>query len=144
MLVSISGEGQMVEFKDKSHPASPAKPLIFLVDDEPVLLELGSALLEPLGFRVETFRDPETACRAFADAIPRPALVVTDYAMHTMTGIELIAECRRLVPTQKIILLSGTVDERVYRDAPAKPDRFLPKPYGAREFTELVKSILAS
>jgi len=114
---------------------------IFVVDDEPMLLEMAVMILEPLHFRVRTFRDPQTALAEYAAAKPRPALVVTDYAMHTMSGMDLIRECRRIHPAQKIILLSGTVDESVYTNAAAKPDRFLAKPYQVSDFVTLVQSL---
>jgi hypothetical protein len=34
------------------------------------------------------------------------------------------------------------VDESVYVNSPVKPDRFLAKPYQARQLSELVRSIL--
>lgn len=117
--------------------------LIYVVDDEPMLLELASVILAPIGYQVQTYRDPDTALKAFSEAKQRPALIITDYAMHTMTGMDLISECKRLQPGQKIILVSGTVGEEVFNDAPVKPDRFLAKPYEIRELTELVRTVLA-
>ena len=114
---------------------------IFVVDDEPMLLEMAVMILEPLHYRVRTFRDPHTALAEFSAARPRPDLIVTDYAMHTMSGMDLIRECRRIQPQQKIILLSGTVDESVYANEPAKPDRFLAKPYQVSDFVTLVQSL---
>jgi len=98
--------------------------------------------IEPLNYRVRTFRDPQTALAEFSAANPRPALVVTDYAMHSMTGMELIRECRRINPRQKIVLLSGTVDESIYIKAEVKPDRFLAKPYQVSDFVTLVQSLV--
>ena len=123
-----------------SHSSKPG-PLVFVVDDEPMLLELAEAILKPLGCVVRTFRDPELALKEFPSA--RPALVVTDYAMGRMSGMDLVRECRRAVPAQKIILLSGTVDEQVFADAPVKPDRFISKPYQIKDFSECVKALLA-
>ena len=117
--------------------------LLFVVDDEPMLLELATVILEPLGYTVKTFRDPESALQAFTAAKPRPAIILTDYAMHTMNGMELIEACRRLHPRQKILLLSGTVDQQVYRNSAFKPDRFLAKPYQAKQLTDAVKELLA-
>ena len=119
--------------------AKHASVTIFVVDDEPMLLEMAVMILEPLNFHVRTFRDPQTALSEFSAAKPRPDLVVTDYAMHTMSGMDLIRECRRIHPEQKIILLSGTVDESVYANAPVKPDRFLAKPYQVSDFVTLVQ-----
>jgi CheY-like chemotaxis protein len=123
---------------------SPAetKPLVFVVDDEPMLLDVAAAILKPQ-FQIRTFSSGEAALAAFT-AEGAPALVLTDYAMHPMTGLELIRECRRLRPRQKIILLSGTVDESVYADSSAKPDLFLAKPYTPRQLISLIQSLLAS
>jgi len=122
-------------------PSNNAPVTIFVVDDEPMLLEMAVMILEPLNFRVRTFRDPQTAVAEFSAANPRPALIVTDYAMHSMTGMDLIRECRRIHPKQKIILLSGTVDESIYTKAEARPDRFLAKPYQVSDFVALVQSL---
>jgi CheY-like chemotaxis protein len=125
-----------------SEPAKGNGALIYVVDDEPMLLELATVVLEPLGYRIKTFRDPASAMRAFVCAEPPPALVITDYAMHSMNGLELMAACRRKQPGQKVLLLSGTVDEQVYRDSPQKPDHFLPKPYQAKQLISAVQSLL--
>jgi CheY-like chemotaxis protein len=110
--------------------------VIFVVDDEPMLLDLAAAILQPLGYDVRTFRDPHAALEEFPAA--RPSVLVTDYAMGAMTGMDLIRECKRVNPRQKIMLLSGTVDENIYADATAKPDRFLAKPYQVRDFVDAV------
>jgi len=129
--------------KNGNDPADDAKPLVFAVDDEPMLLELIALVLEPLGYRVRTFRDPATAVRAFSLAKPQPAVVITDYAMHMMNGMDLIRECRQINPEQKIILVSGTVDETIYRNSAVQPDCFLAKPYPAKQLAEMVNSLVA-
>jgi CheY-like chemotaxis protein len=118
------------------------EPLIYVVDDEPMLLEMATVILEPLGYAVRTFRDPAQALQAFTTAKPEPALVITDYAMHSMNGMDLLEGCRRVRPKQKIILVSGTVDEHIYANSPWKPDRFLAKPYQAKQLSDLVESLL--
>jgi CheY-like chemotaxis protein len=115
---------------------------IFVVDDEPMLLDLAAAILQPYGFKVWTFRDPQLALEEFP-AI-KPEILVTDYAMGSMNGMDLVVQCRRLNPKQKIILLSGTVDEGVYADVPDKPDRFLAKPYQVHQFVELIRTLATS
>ena len=119
----------------------PVRPLVFVVDDEPMLLELASMIVEPLGFRVRTFRDPVTALREYSLAQPLPALVITDFAMHQMNGMDLIRDCRRINPGQKVLLVSGTVDATIYRESPQKPDAFLAKPYQTQELIDAVKTL---
>ncbi|MEI6193906.1 MAG: response regulator [Verrucomicrobiota bacterium] len=122
--------------------AADKHPTIFVVDDEPMLLDLAAAILEPLGYEVRTFRDPRSALAAFSKA--KPEVVVTDYAMDGMNGIDLIQECKRVNPDQKTMLVSGTVDEHIYADQSARPDKFLAKPYQVGEFVQSVQHLAES
>lgn len=124
-----------------SKPEADAK-LIYVVDDEPMLLELASVILQPLGYRVQTFRDANSALEAFTKAKPLPDLLVTDYSMHAMNGMDLIQACRQIQPRQKIILISGTVGEDIYRNSSEKPNDFIAKPYQAKQLVDAVASIL--
>ena len=119
---------------------TPENSIVFVVDDEPMLLELAAVILKPIGCQVHTFRDPELALKEVPSK--RPDVIVTDYAMGRMSGMDLIRECRRLNPNQKLILVSGTVDEHVFADAPVKPNRFLMKPYQLQEFTDCVRQLI--
>jgi len=127
----------------KSNPGGNPPPTIFVVDDEPMLLDLAAAILQPLGFNVRTFRDPSAALTEFSTTEPTPAVIVTDYAMGAMNGLDLVRKCKSINPRQKIMLLSGTVDESIYAGESAKPDCFLAKPYQVRDFVESVQKLAA-
>ncbi len=116
---------------------------IYVVDDEAMLLEMAAVILEPLAREIRTFRDPQSALRAFTAAQPRPALIITDYSMHAMSGLDLIEACRKIQPNQKILMLSGTVGPDIFQDAAVKPDHFLAKPYHAKQLIDIVKAMLA-
>lgn len=127
-------------FNHKKNASS--QPTIFVVDDEVLLLELAETFLVPLGCKVLKFSDPEMALEAFPQAAP--AVVITDYAMGRMTGMDLIRECRRLNPRQKTILISGTVDGEVFANAAVKPDAFMAKPYDPSHLVDMVRKIMAA
>src|SRR4051812_15275604 len=129
--------------KSKKREGQPAGPRIFIVDDEPMLLELAAKIISALDCRVETFNNPEKALQAYSESETPPELIITDFAMHQMDGLDLIRECRRLHPRQKIILLSGTVDETIFAGTGVRPDRFLEKPYQPADLAEVVQDILA-
>jgi CheY-like chemotaxis protein len=138
-IVSISGNG-------KAGSRSGSR-VIHVVDDEPMLLELAKAILEPQGYNVVGFRSGEAAFKAYSSSNPPPCLVITDFAMGAaglMTGLDLIEACHQLNPRQKTLLLSGTVDESVCRDAPIKPDLFLAKPYRPPQLVKAVQSLAES
>jgi CheY-like chemotaxis protein len=118
-------------------------PLIYVVDDEPMLLELAVVILEPHGYSLKTFRDPDLALQTFIAADPKPDLLITDYAMHSMNGMQMIEQFKRVNPAQRIILVSGTVGEYIFEKSPCKPDRFLAKPYQASQLASAVKELLA-
>jgi CheY-like chemotaxis protein len=126
-----------------SPPAAHPGALIYVVDDEPMLLELAVVILEPKGYRLQTFRDPAQAVQAFTEAAPRPDLLITDYAMHTMNGMQLIQKFRALEPKQKILLVSGTVGEDIFEGSTDRPDFFIAKPYQAQQLADTVKKLLA-
>jgi DNA-binding NtrC family response regulator len=128
----------------KSPASREGAGLIYVVDDEAMLLELATVILRPLNFEIRTFRDPIAALEAFRRCQPRPLLLITDYAMHSMNGMTLMEACRRMEPRQKVLLISGTVGEDIYHSSPVKPDAFLGKPYHARQLVELVESMLTS
>jgi DNA-binding response OmpR family regulator len=116
--------------------------VVFVVDDEPMLLDLAVAILEPQGFDVRTYRDPRQALKDFPAA--KPAVVVTDYAMgDTLNGMDMVRECRLINPRQKILLVSGTVDEDVFAGSDIKPDVFLAKPYQVHMFVKAIRDLAA-
>ena len=122
------------------------KPLIQIVDDEPMLLDLAQAILSPAGYEVAGFRSGEAALRSFEAATVKPALLITDYAMglDLMNGLELVKACRKICPSLKVLLLSGTVDESIYHNTDEKPDAFLGKPYLPPQLVQVVKKLIGT
>jgi|SRR6185437_4717042 len=131
----------MGAFKSNNGSGAPC-PRIFVVDDEPILLELAEKVLSGLHAEIRTFNNPEIALQTYSSAEHPPDIVITDFAMHEMDGLALIRACRRLHPKQKIILVSGTVDESVFNGTGIKPDRFLAKPYQPAVLTQMVQELL--
>ena len=131
------------------HPAKPKRagdkkvPLIYIVDDEALLVDLAEASLAPAGYAVKKFVDPEAALKTFARARPKPDVLVTDYAMGKMNGLELLEKCREQNPELKCVLISGTVGAELVLNASVKVDRFVGKPYQPENLLELVRRVLA-
>lgn len=127
-------------------PRSAAKklPLIFLVDDQPILLDLAEMSLQAEGYSLKKFTDPELALKAFLKARPKPVLLITDYAMGKMNGLELVEKCKEAKPDLKSILISGTAGAEIVLESPVKVDRFLGKPYQPPNLAELVRRVLGT
>lgn len=128
----------------KNNVAAGSSPTVFVVDDEPMMLTLAETILGAAGFHVHLFHNPQKALSEYVAAKPPPDVVITDYAMAEMSGLDLIRECKRLNPQQKTILLSGTVDESIYANSSIKPNCLLTKPYQIYKLVEVTRSLVAS
>ena len=117
-------------------------PTVYFIDDSATMREVIKIAFRRESIHVITCADAASALAQFEEH--PPDVVITDYAMGRMNGMDLIRECRRLNPRQKMILLSGTVDEHVFAEAPVKPDQFLTKPYQIHELAERIRSLLAT
>jgi DNA-binding NtrC family response regulator len=110
----------------------PSKPII-LVDDEKSYTDLLTQMLEEnLDCSVHAFSRPLEALKA----LPRltPSVVVTDYFMPQLNGLDFIRQAAPLVPDAAFVLITGhnleAEREMMARLAPLKG--FLAKPFGWR------------
>lgn len=83
---------------------------ILIVDDEKLVLEGFETALELDGYRVWTARDAKTAL-ALVEKVSFD-LIVLDFIMPGMDGIELLARIRRHQPLVRSIIISGKLDDR--------------------------------
>jgi CheY-like chemotaxis protein len=90
----------------KTSPSSP--PHILLVDDNRDGLLVRRLLLEEMGCSVEVAINGEEGLKLFESS--NFDVVVVDYRMPRMDGIEMIARVRATDATARIILLSGFVE----------------------------------
>jgi CheY-like chemotaxis protein len=84
---------------------APTNALILLVDDNRDGTIARRSVLEELGYQVVTAGCGSDALNLQEER--QPDLVITDYRMHPMNGLELIAQLRGRGFKNPIILLSG-------------------------------------
>jgi two-component system cell cycle sensor histidine kinase/response regulator CckA len=116
--------------------------LIYLVDDEEELLDLAEVSLLAGGYELKKFQNPEEAYAAFAREERKPSLLLTDYAMDSMNGLELSEKCKSACPGLKILMVSGTAGPDVLVDSPGTVDEFMAKPYRPSELAATVRTLL--
>jgi DNA-binding NtrC family response regulator len=133
----------MSQTKHKAERESRGKaPLIYVVDDQPMLLDLAEMSLQADGYQLKKFLDPEVALEQFLKARVKPILLITDYALGKMNGLELVEKCKAVKPDLKSILISGTAGAEIVLESPVKVDRFVGKPYQPASLAELVRRVL--
>ena len=92
---------------------------ILCVDDEESLVFLLTRLLERRGYRVSGYTDPQAALVALQSDPGSFDLLVTDYNMPELSGLELARAASQLRPDLPIVLASGYITEELRVAAPA-------------------------
>lgn len=102
------------------------KPMILLVEDEPLLREMTRTDLEDLGFPAICARDSDEALRELASDAPI-GILITDIRMPgECDGWELARRARLLRPELGVIYISGYSNDE---PQPVAGSVFLKKPY---------------
>ncbi len=83
---------------------------ILLVDDQQQVLNIQRQILEFLGYRITDRNSAEDALTAFKAHPHHFDLVITDFSMHPVNGMELTRELQKLRPDLPIILCTGYND----------------------------------
>jgi len=123
------GEGE--EGPDNEEARMPASSgAILLVDDESMVLDLCSAMVERLGYRVLTCPDGRAAVEAFREHAHDIACVILDLTMPRMDGLTAFEVLKRLKPDVRVIISSGFSEGEVaHRFEGNQPAGFIKKPF---------------
>ncbi len=113
---------------------------ILIVDDEPSILKLISAYLEPEGYEIYTAEDGIAglkAARAFD-----PDLVILDVMLPGLDGVEVLTRLRRESDVYVILLTARTEEMDRVIGLTVGADDYVTKPFSPRELTARVKAAL--
>ena len=118
-------------------------PMILIVDDEQMVLEVGKAILQRLGHKVITAKSGEEALAHFTSHRESVGCVVLDLTMPGMDGKETYKRLRALDPDLPIIIASGlTVDQVMGEFDPLPPTAVIQKPYQIADLSQTIQGIL--
>jgi FixJ family two-component response regulator len=113
---------------------------VLVVDDEPEIREIVTAILEEEGFAVLTAKDGDEALRlshAYAGEID---ILVTDVKMPEMSGIDLASHLQMDRSDMAVLFISGSCTG-IQIDASKRP-QFLAKPFDVTALLEAVRSAI--
>lgn len=123
-------------------PRSNGTYTILLVDDDPSVLSCTRRCLERSGYRVRIASDPSQVL-ATEKGLDGVDLMLLDYRMPGMTGLELLDSVRRSGLDIKCILLSAFLNDEVRRQAEGLGvDRVLDKPVDVGLLREVLAELL--
>ena len=84
---------------------------VLVVDDEPRIVGFMERWLDSLGYQVRAATRPEAALELLRAEPDRFDLVMTDYLMPGMNGLEFSARVRQIRPDLPILMTTGFVGE---------------------------------
>jgi response regulator RpfG family c-di-GMP phosphodiesterase len=115
---------------------------VLIVDDEPAVVTAMSHTLSREGYRVLAANNGAQALE-LAAAQP-PDLILCDYMMPGMNGVEVFQEMARICPDAIRILVTGQADLEVAMSAinDAGVYKFILKPWNTNDFNLMVRRAL--
>jgi signal transduction histidine kinase/CheY-like chemotaxis protein len=138
-VAARSADGAVASEAPVDDKASGRGVTLLFVDDDFLIRLSTVSLLEDLGHTVIAADSGAQALQLLQSG-RKIDLLITDYAMPGMTGMQLAESARALMPKLPILLATG------YADLPARPKLDLPrlsKPYHQRELAQQIGNLLA-
>ena len=90
---------------------------VLYVDDDPVMMVLVEDLLKCAGYRVIGLGDPRQALARASEQGDPVDIVVTDFNMPELSGLDIAAELQRLRPGLPVVITTGYVSETLRSQA---------------------------
>jgi two-component system, OmpR family, phosphate regulon response regulator PhoB len=123
--------------------SSLAKPTILVVEDEAPLMTLLRYNLEKQGFKVEEAADGQEALLRVAEA--KPDLVLLDWMLPALSGIEVCRQLRRRPNTRDlpiIMVTARTEDQDAVRALDTGADDYIAKPFVMDALLARIRALL--
>ena len=155
-VVSKKGEGStfILEFPAYARPekseADEEKVLIpkgngtvLLCDDEILMRKIAEKILKKIGYQVITADDGEEAYERFIENKENISLVILDYQMPKLSGLDTYEKIKKIKPDIKALLSSGFKNEDKIKTAIQQGVKgFLQKPYTMQDLAVMVQDVL--
>jgi CheY-like chemotaxis protein len=131
-----------VEQPEMSLPQGKGR--ILVVDDVDLLRDFAQGFLQMAGFDVVTAESGHAALQILEND-PKPVdIILTDYNMPTMNGVDLVKRVAARWPKIKFILASGFLDEKTQSSVQHHDATLILKPYAIQDLIKIIMEKLAA
>jgi len=118
-----------------------SKYRIMVIDDEKIVCDMAKMSLEQEGYEVETFLNAEPALKRLEEQ--KCDIVVTDYKMKGIDGMEVLRTVRRLYPATKVIMITAFANlDAAIEALRSDVHDFFPKPVKIKELKASIQRAL--
>ncbi len=122
----------------------PGAGTVMLVDDEAMIIEVGTAMLQKLGYDVLAAADGESALSLYRKEQARINLVILDMVMPGMGGGETFDQLKSFDPDVKVLLSSGySLDGQATEIIRRGCVGFIQKPFSLAQLSAKLKNATA-
>jgi len=133
----------MTPQEDASLPISKGSGTILLIDDEQMILDVGSELLEELGYTVMLAGSGPEALETYSSHGIGIDLVIMDMIMPGMGGGETFDRLKEIDPDVKVLLSSGySINGQATKILDRGCDGFIQKPFNMQQLSEKIREIV--
>jgi PAS domain S-box-containing protein len=116
---------------------------VLLVDDEEMVLDVGSRFLKKLGYNVLEASGGHRAVKLYEDKRNTIGLVILDMIMPDMSGKEAYERLKKMNPEVKVLLSSGySIEGQATEILRRGCDGFIQKPFSMKEMSGKLSEIL--
>ncbi len=132
----------MTEAVKRSGVPAPRPAVILVVDDDASVLIASRRILAKYGYTVLEAPGGEEALQIARENAHRIDVVLTDVRMPGLDGPSLVRKLADLLPTLRVVYMSGYTDGRLDQELPAPGRAFLAKPFTVEQLTRTLSDIL--
>jgi CheY-like chemotaxis protein len=116
---------------------------ILVVDDEPMVRDVATAILQRAGMTVVTATNGDEAIATFGAEPDRFALVLVDLTMPGLSGAETLRRIHEIRRDMPVVVMSGYNEEEASGRFEGKElAGFLEKPFSTRALSAIVEKVL--
>ena len=138
-----TAETGRTRMKDAAQPAARGHETILLVEDEPMILDITTKMLERQGYTVQAAATPGEAIRLAREHAGEIHLLMTDVVMPEMNGRDLAKNLLSLYPNLKRLFMSGyTADVIAHHGVLDEGVQFIQKPFSVQTLAVKVREVL--
>lgn len=124
-------------------PAPSGSATVLLVEDETVVRELVTSMLEMQGHTVAAAENGSQALEAFNNREGVIDLLLTDVIMPDINGRELYKKISETCPDLKVIYMSGYTEDVITYHGVLNPDvNFIQKPFSMNDLNSKIQKVL--
>jgi signal transduction histidine kinase/CheY-like chemotaxis protein len=136
-------EKKVMQKKTRPQEILKGNETILLVDDEDMVIDATSEMLETLGYSANVARSGEEAILFFRKNNDKIDLVILDIVMPVMNGGEAYSILKKINPQIKVLISSGySINESATKMLDSGCQGFIQKPFNIIQLSQKVREIL--